>query len=141
MPRQGARPSLNLSLMLAVVFPAIISAAVALAYYGYRYAVASSGRSKASLMEGNEQVAQLLISQIQNRIDELDRELFTAFEWRGAPEDPPPLLDLPAGVESVALLDEALKIRSVYPPPPPNADPRRRPRELDRWQSYVKGLD
>jgi two-component system phosphate regulon sensor histidine kinase PhoR len=141
MPRQGARPSLNLSLMLAVVFPTIISAAVALAYYGYRYAVAASGRSKASLMEGNEQVAQLLISQVQNRIDELDRELFAAFEWRGAPEEPPAFFELPAGVESVALLDEALKIRSVYPPPPPPADPRRRPRELDRWQSYVKGLD
>src|SRR6185436_1754343 len=54
---------------------------------------------------------------------------------------PPAFFELPPGVESVALLDEALKIRSVYPPPPPAADPRRRPRELDRWQSYVKGLD
>jgi two-component system, OmpR family, phosphate regulon sensor histidine kinase PhoR len=137
MPRQGAR----ISLILAVVFPAIICAAVALAYYGYRYAVAASGRSKASLMEGNEQVAGLIIGQVQNRVDELDRELFAAFEWRGAPEEPPAFFELPPGVESVALLDESLKIRSVYPPPPPPSDPRRRPRELERWQSYVKGLD
>jgi two-component system phosphate regulon sensor histidine kinase PhoR len=133
MPRQGAR----LSLILAVVFPAIICAAVALAYYGYRYAVAASERSKASLMEGNEQVAQLIIGQVQNRIDELDRELFAAFEWRGAPEEPPAFFDLPAGVESVVVLDEALHIRSVYPA----LDPRRRAKELERWQSYVKGLD
>jgi two-component system, OmpR family, phosphate regulon sensor histidine kinase PhoR len=133
MPRQGAR----LSLILAVVFPAIICAAVALAYYGYRYAVAASVRSKASLMEGNEQVAQLIISQVQNRIDELDRDLFAMIDWRESTTDPPASFDLPAGVESVALLDEGLKIRSLYPPP----DVRRRPRELDRWQSYVKGLD
>jgi two-component system, OmpR family, phosphate regulon sensor histidine kinase PhoR len=133
MPRQGAR----LSLILAVVFPAIICAAVALAYYGYRYAVAASVRSKASLMEGNEQVAQLIISQVQNRIDELDRDLFAAIEWRDTAGEPPAFVELPAGVESVALLDDALKIRSLYPTP----DPRRRQRELDRWQSYVKGLD
>jgi two-component system, OmpR family, phosphate regulon sensor histidine kinase PhoR len=137
MPRQGARLSLNLSLILAVVFPAIICAAVALAYYGYRYAVAASVRSKASLMEGNEQVAQLIISQVQNRIDELDRDLFAMVEWRDTTGDPPAFFELPPGVESVALLDDALKIRALYPTP----DPRRRARELDRWQSYVKGLD
>ena len=49
MSRQGARISL-IPVILAVVFPAIIGAAVALAYYGYRYAVAASVRSKASLI-------------------------------------------------------------------------------------------
>jgi two-component system phosphate regulon sensor histidine kinase PhoR len=137
MPRQGARLSLNLSLLLAVVFPAIICAAVALAYYGYRYAVAASVRSKASLMEGNEQVAGLIISQIQNRIDELDRDLFAMVEWRDTADEPPAFFELPPGVESVALLDEALKIRTLYPTP----DARRRGRELGSWQSYVKGLD
>src|SRR6476660_7530836 len=121
MARQGARASL----ILAFVFPAIVCAAVALAYYGYRYAVAASVRSKASLMEGNEQVAQLIISQVQNRVDELDRDLFAAVEWRYA--DPPAFMELPPGVESVALLDSALKIRSLYPAP----DARRRGRELD----------
>ena len=96
MPRQGARFSLNLSLILAVVFPAIICAAVALAYYGYRYAVAASVRSQASLMEGNVQFAQLIISQVQNRIDELDRDLFAAVDWRDA--DPPAFMELPPGV-------------------------------------------
>jgi two-component system phosphate regulon sensor histidine kinase PhoR len=137
MPRQGARLSLNPSLILAVVFPAIICAAVALAYYGYRYAVAASVRSQQSLMEGNEQIAQLVITEVQNRIDELDRDLFTAIEWRDTSTDPPPTVDLPAGVESVALLDDALKIRSLYPAP----DQRRRAREMASWQSYVKGLD
>jgi two-component system phosphate regulon sensor histidine kinase PhoR len=132
MPRQGAR----ISLILALVFPAIISAAVALAYYGYRYAVAASVRSKASLMEGNRQLAQLLIGQVQDRVDGLDQALFERIAWNDG-EPPPSSVDLPPGVESVVLLDEALKIRSLYPAP----DPRRRARELDRWQSYVKGLE
>ena len=72
MVRQGARASL----ILAFVFPAIVCAAVALAYYGYRYAVASSVRSKASLMEGNQQLAQLLSGKVQDRIDKVDAELF-----------------------------------------------------------------
>src|SRR4051812_7587329 len=133
MPRQGAR----ISLILALVFPAIISAAVALAYYGYRYAVAASSRSKASLMEGNRQLAQLLINQVQDRVDELDHTLFESIEWADTAVAPPTAVDLPPGVESVVLLDEGLKLRMMAPPP----DARRRGRELDRWLSYVKGLD
>lgn len=132
MARQGAR----LSLILALVFPAIICAAVALAYYGYRYAVAASVRSKASLMEGNQQLAQLLTEQIQDRIDKVDADLFEEVEWEDPASEPPPALDLPAGVESVVLLDDSLKIRGLYPPP----DPARRRRELERWGSYVRGL-
>jgi two-component system phosphate regulon sensor histidine kinase PhoR len=123
--------------ILAVVFPAIIGAAIALAYYGYRYAVAASERSKASLMEGNQQLANLLIEQVQDRIDKADRELFEGVEWDDPTGDPPDRVELPAGVDSVALLDEGLRIRSLYPSP----DPTRRRRELDRWQSYVRGLD
>src|SRR5215471_18905231 len=111
MPRQGAR----ISLILALVFPAIISAAVALAYYGYRYAVAASVRSKASMMEGNRQLAQLLIGQVQDRVDELDRALFEGVEWNDTSQPPPSSFDLPDGVDSVVLLDESLKIRSLFP--------------------------
>ena len=35
------------------------------------------------------------------------------------------------------MLDEALQIRSIVPAP----DPARRKRELDRWGSYVRGLE
>jgi hypothetical protein len=126
----------RLSRILAFVFPAIIGAAVALAYYGYRYAVAASVRSKASLMEGNQQLAQLLTEQLQDRIDKLDEELFEDVEWEDTAQDPPVSFDLPPGVESVALLDAGLRIRMLYPSP----DPARRRRELDRWQSYVRGL-
>jgi two-component system phosphate regulon sensor histidine kinase PhoR len=135
MPRQGARP--RISLILALVFPAIIGAAIALAYYGYRYAVAASVRSKASLMEGNQQLAQLLIGQVQDRVDQLDRDLFEGVEWPDTTADPPATVELPAGIESVALLDDGLKIRQLYPAP----DTRKRGREMERWQSYVRGLD
>jgi His Kinase A (phospho-acceptor) domain len=131
--RQGAR----VSLILAFVFPAIVCAAVALAYYGYRYAVASSVRSKASLMEGNQQLAQLLSGKIQDRIDRVDGELFEEVEWDDPATEAPSSFSLPAGVESVVVLDDGLRIRSVVPVP----DPARRRRELDRWASYVKGLE
>jgi two-component system phosphate regulon sensor histidine kinase PhoR len=131
--RQGSR----ISLILALVFPAIISAAVALAYYGYRYAVASSVRSKASLMEGNQQLAQLLISQVQDRIDSVDYDFFQQVEWEDRQSRPIPEVDLGQAIESYVILDESLKIRSQMPP----ADPRRRKLEMDRWQSYVRGLE
>jgi two-component system phosphate regulon sensor histidine kinase PhoR len=134
MPRQQGAP---LSRILAFVFPAIICAAVALAYYGYRYAVAASVRSKASLMEGNQQLAQLLTEQVQDRIDKVDGELFDGIEWDDPTGDPPVTIDRPEGIESVALLDAGLKIRALYPSP----DPARKRRELERWGSYVRGLE
>jgi len=133
MVRQGARASL----ILAFVFPAIVCAAVALAYYGYRYAVASSVRSKASLMEGNQQLAQLLSGKVQDRIDKVDAELFEEVEWEDPMIGPLPLFELPAGVESAVVLDDGLHIRQMVPAP----EPARRKRELDRWGSYVRGLD
>jgi two-component system phosphate regulon sensor histidine kinase PhoR len=136
MSRQAARISLA-PVILAVVFPAIVGAAVALAYYGYRYAVAASVRSKASLMEGNQQLANLLIEQVQDRIDKADGELFEQIEWDDTAGDPPSYVELPPGIESVALLDESLKIRSLYP----TAEAAHKRREMDRWQSYVRGLD
>ncbi len=134
MPRQQGAP---LSRILAFVFPAIICAAVALAYYGYRYAVAASVRSKASLMEGNQQVAQLLIEQIQDRIDKVDGELFDSIAWEDPTGEPPVAVARPDGVESVALLDAGLRIRALYPSP----DPTKRRRELERWGNYVRGLE
>ncbi|HET6147845.1 MAG TPA: HAMP domain-containing sensor histidine kinase [Polyangia bacterium] len=133
MLRQGSR----ISLILALVFPAIICAAVALAYYGYRYAVAASVRSKASLMEGNQQLAQLLISQVQDRIDSVDYDFFQKVEWEDRLSRPTPEIDLSPAVESFVILDENLKIRSQFPA----ADPRRRKPEIDRWQNYVRGLE
>ncbi|HEY2900503.1 MAG TPA: HAMP domain-containing sensor histidine kinase [Polyangia bacterium] len=126
-----------MSLILALVFPAIIVAAVALAYYGYRYAVAASVRSKASLMEGNQELAQLLIGRIQDRIDQVDFDLFQSIEWTDSQADVPALPDPPVAVESFVILDGNLRIRALSPA----ADPRHRKAELDRWQNYVKGLE
>ncbi|HVR62334.1 MAG TPA: HAMP domain-containing sensor histidine kinase [Polyangia bacterium] len=131
------RKDSRLSLILALVFPAIIFAAVALAYYGYRYAVATSVRSKASLMEGNQELAQLLTSRIQDRIDQVDFDLFQSIEWTDNQADAPMLADPPHAVESYVILDSALRVRAISPAP----DARRRKAELDRWQTLVKGLE
>jgi two-component system phosphate regulon sensor histidine kinase PhoR len=133
MPRQGAR----ISLILALVFPAIVCATLALSYYGYRYAKTTSERSKASLMEGNRQVTQALASSIQQRIDTADFDLFKEIEWDDETGSPQASVELPEAMESVVVLDKSLRIRSLYPPP----DARRRARELERWQNYVKGLN
>jgi two-component system, OmpR family, phosphate regulon sensor histidine kinase PhoR len=133
MPRQGAR----LSLILAIVFPAIVCATLALSYYGYRYAKTTSERSKASLMEGNRQLAQTLASSIQQRIDTADFELFKQVDWDGQQLGPASDLELSSAVESVAILDRDLHIRLIYPPP----DARHHAREWERWQNYVRGLD
>jgi len=133
MARQGAR----FSLILAFVIPAIIFAAVSLAYYGYSYAKASSDRSKTSLMEGNRDAAKTLTDKIQDRIDRVDTDLFEEIEWEDPAVDPPSSFDLPAGIESAVILDEGLRIRSIVPVP----DAPKRKRELERWGSYVKGLE
>jgi two-component system phosphate regulon sensor histidine kinase PhoR len=133
MPKQGAR----ISLILALVFPAIVCATLALSYYGYRYAKTTSERSKASLMEGNRQLAQTLAGSIQQRIDTADFELFKEIEWDDQTGGPPASAELPEAMESVVVLDRNLHIRSVYP----SSDARRRIRELERWQNYVRGLD
>jgi two-component system, OmpR family, phosphate regulon sensor histidine kinase PhoR len=141
MARQGAR----LSLILAFVFPAIVCATLALSYYGYRYAKSASERSKASLMEGNRQLGQALAGAIQQRIDTADFELFKEVDWDDHASDPPTDIELPKGVESVAVLDRDLRIRSIIPgpvaEPPGPSDPKKRQRELERWQNYVRGLD
>src|SRR5690349_18472376 len=115
MQRQGAR----VSLILALVFPAIVCAAVALAYYGYRYAEKSSSRTKTSLMENNQQLAEGVTNRVEERIDRVDTDLFEEVEWNDRAVDPPTAFDLPPGVESVVVLDAALHIRSIVPPPDP----------------------
>jgi len=135
MPRQGAR----ISLILAFVFPAIVAATLALSTYGFRYAKSASERSKASLMDGNRQLAQALAGSIQQRIDTADFELFKQIDWEDGDREPPSEIELPKGIESVAVLDKELRIRSILPAPA--GDPKKRGRELERWQNYVRGLD
>jgi two-component system phosphate regulon sensor histidine kinase PhoR len=88
-------------------------------------------------MEGNQQLAQLLIGQTQDRIDQIDFDLFQQVDWDDHSESPPEPIELPPAVESFVILDDHLKIRSQYPP----VDLRRRKAEMDRWQNYVKGLE
>jgi signal transduction histidine kinase len=136
MARQGAR----ISLILAFVFPAIVCATLALSYYGYRYAKSASERSKASLMEGNRQLAQALAGAIQQRIDTVDFELFKEVDWDDGSKDPPTDdIALPRSVESVAVLDSNLRIRAILPASA--SDPKKHARELERWQNHVRGLD
>src|SRR4051794_34549001 len=137
--RQGAR----LALILAFVFPAIVCATLALSYYGYRYAKSASERSKASLMEGNRQLAQSLAGGIQQRIDTADFELFKEVAWDDGAPEPPTSVALPKVVESVVVLDKDLRIRAIIPGPSLGAagwsdggagDSKKRGKELERWQ-------
>ena len=111
MVRQGAR----VSLILALVFPAIICAAVALAYYGYSYAVAASVRSKRSLMEGNQQPPSRWRAGCRNASTAWTASCSRRSSGTTRRRIRPSSFELPAGVESVVVLDEGLRIRSVVP--------------------------
>ena len=134
MVRQGAR----VSLILAFVFPAIICAAVALAYYGYRYAVAASVRSKASLMEGNQQLAQLLSEQGPGSHRQGRRRAVRGGRVGRSGADAAVRRSScrPASSRSSSSTRRSHPHRSC-----PAPDPARRRRELDRWGSYVRGLE
>ena len=89
-------------------------------------------------MEGNQQLAQLLSDKVQDRIDKVDGDLFEEVEWDD-PAVPPAVrrsICRPASSRSSSSTRRCTSA-SIVPAP----DPARRKRELDRWGSYVRGLE
>ena len=133
--REGRR----ISLILALVFPAVVGAALALSYYGYRYAESLSRRSEALLIEGNREAADRLIHEIERRIDVAVYGLFQALRiddvaTLGAappePEETPPI------IESFVILDQRRRVQVTYP----RSAARGKKAVDDKWQKYGKEL-
>ncbi len=87
MRRLGAGLTAPVSLILALVFPAMIAAALALAYYGYTYVQEVSRLFEASTIEDGRTDARALVAAIEKPIDDAAQTLFRQIEMAQI-EDP-----------------------------------------------------
>lgn len=76
-----------ISLILAVVFPAMVGAALALAYYGYRYIEDVSRSLGSSFQEASRIEAAHAGEALETRIDSAARDLFTQIELDDDPAE------------------------------------------------------
>jgi two-component system phosphate regulon sensor histidine kinase PhoR len=107
-----------ISLILAFVFPAIIIAALALAYYGFQYADSMSQPVQTLFREYAREEAERTVAEFETRIDRPALALFD----RVAIEKAEPVLATPcdvdagAAIESYYVLDSAKKEECHWPP-------------------------
>ncbi len=121
-PRVGG----PISLILVLVFPAMIAAAVALAYYGFKHAEDVSRPVEQLFRQECQDYADGLAKTVESR---LDREALSLFAKVGALEDDPAAtdpcdLDPGTGVDSFVVLGDTRRIECMWPRH--EADPRRR---------------
>ncbi len=88
MKRVGAGLGAPVSVILALVFPAMIAAAMALAYYGYRHVQDVSRLFEASTIEDGRADAQRLMAAVEKPIDDAAQALFR--QLGAAPPDDQP---------------------------------------------------
>jgi two-component system, OmpR family, phosphate regulon sensor histidine kinase PhoR len=88
MRRIGGGASAPISLILAFVFPAILASALALAYYGYRYADSMSRPIEALFRETSREEAEKTVAEFETRID---RPALALFDRIGAEKKEPVL--------------------------------------------------
>jgi two-component system, OmpR family, phosphate regulon sensor histidine kinase PhoR len=116
-----------ISLILALVFPAMIAAAVALAYYGFKHAEDVSRPVEQLFRQECQDYAEGLTKAVEAR---LDREALALFAKVTAQEDSPASvdpcdLDPGPGIDSFAVLGETRRIECTWPRAR-EADPKRR---------------
>jgi signal transduction histidine kinase len=146
--RGVARPRVSgpISLILALVFPAMIASAVALAYYGFKHAEDVSRPVEQLFRQECQDYAEGLAKSVETH---LDREALSFFAKISAVEDDPTStdpceLDPGPGIDSYAVLGETRRIQCTWP----------RAREIDakrhksaeqapakiRWLGKIKNL-
>lgn len=113
----NARLSGPISLILALVFPAMIAAAVALAYYGFKHAEDVSRPVEQLFRQECQDYAEGLAQAVEAH---LDREALSLFAKVSEREDDPTLtdpcdLDPGLGIDSFAVLGEARRVECVWP--------------------------
>jgi signal transduction histidine kinase len=122
-PRVGG----PISLILALVFPAMIAAAVALAYYGMKHAEDVSRPVEQLFRQECQDYAEGLAKSVETR---LDREALSLFAKIAAREDDPAStdpceLDPGAGIDSFVVLGDNRRIECMWPRAS-EPDPKRR---------------
>jgi len=111
------RVSGPISLILALVFPAMIAAAVALAYYGFKHAEDVSRPVEQLFRQECQDYAEGLAKAVEAR---LDREALSLFAKVAEREDDPSstdLCDLDAGpgIDSFAVLGDTRRVECTWP--------------------------
>ncbi len=108
-----------ISLILALVFPAMIGAALALAYYGFKHAEDVSRPIEQLFRLESNDVADDLARAIEARLDKGSVALFDMIsEVKNDPNSTSPCeIDPGAAIESFVVLNEALKVECVWPKP------------------------
>src|SRR5512141_3098060 len=116
--RAVARPRVGgpISLILALVFPAMIAAAVALAYYGFKHAEDVSRPVEQLFRQECQDYAEGLAKAVEAR---LDREALSLFAKVSEREDDPAStdpcdLDPGPGIDSFAVLGDARRLECSW---------------------------
>lgn len=123
----SARVSGPISFILALVFPAMIASAVALAYYGFKHAEDVSRPVEQLFRQECQDYAEGLAKAVEAR---LDREALSLFAKVAEREDDPTStdpcdLDPGPGIDSFAVLGDARRVECTWPRPR-EADAKRR---------------
>ncbi|HXU83066.1 MAG TPA: HAMP domain-containing sensor histidine kinase [Polyangia bacterium] len=120
MKRLGRADAAPISLILAFVFPAIIVAALALAYYGFQYADVMSQPIGTLFRDSARREAEKTITEFETRVDKPALALFDRLAAeRADPADPmlasPCNVDPGVAIEAYVVLDEARKQECQWP--------------------------
>lgn len=129
-----------ISLILALVFPAMIAAAVALAYYGFKHAEDVSRPVEQLFRQECQDYAEGLAASVETR---LDKEALALFAKISSLEDDPTStdpcdLDPGPGIDSFAVLGETRRIECTWPRAR-ETDPRKK-RGSETGQSKIPWL-
>jgi len=134
-----------ISLILVLVFPAMIAAAVALAYYGFKHAEDVSRPVEQLFRQECQDYAETLARTVEAR---LDREALSLFAKVTALEDDPSStdpcdVDAGPGIDSFAVLGETRRIECTWPRAKESDGKRRKPVDAQSritWLGKIKNL-
>ena len=133
------------SLILVLVFPAMIAAAVALAYYGFKHAEDVSRPVEQLFRQECQDYDETLARTVEAR---LDREALSLFAKVTALEDDPSStdpcdVDAGPGIDSFAVLGETRRVECTWPRAKESDNKRRKPVESQNritWLGKIKNL-
>jgi two-component system phosphate regulon sensor histidine kinase PhoR len=137
-----------ISLILALVFPAMIGAALALAYYGFKHAEDVSRPIEQLFRQESQDFADDLARSIEARLDKESIALFDEIsQVKSEPESLDPCdIDPGPGIESFAVLNLAVKVECTWPKAREAAAPssKRKAQEASApripWLGKIKNL-
>ena len=141
---RGVGSGSPISLILALVFPAMIAAAIALAYYGFKHAEDVSRPVEQLFRLECQDYAESLAKSVETQ---LDREALALFAQIGEQENGPATID-PCdvdpgpGIDAFVVLGETRRIECTWPKAPEPDGKKRRAGEAPKiaWLHKIRNL-